>query len=151
MNVSNTDAKRIQSIINTLRFSEEWASFATVLKYDNLANSVVDRGLSVNKKRWKEIYQWLMKFCKELRENPNLLEEDIIIAWLKMQPVDVIQLIYEITWDTNIVALLNIGKYDDSIVLNIASQYLLGSNKTAQESILKLLASPNALSKVLHS
>jgi hypothetical protein len=67
-------------------------------------------------------------------------EEDIVIkiAWQEVKPQDAVQLIYNITWDENIIKLLNSRNFSDTSVLSIATQKLLWNNDLARQWIINL-------------
>ena len=102
--ISNEDIKKARSIMNTMEFTEKWATFSDVVTSDNALRSARKRWFQVND--WTKVLNWVRAFSKKLREDPKILEKPIKIAWVDMQPLDVIQIIYDITWDENILKLL---------------------------------------------
>ena len=131
-----SDIEKLGSLIRTAQFTEQWATFSNVVIASSLYNKARRLWLDVSWTNWKELYNWLRNFAKTIwdEELPDVIE----IAWVKMLPDDVIQLIYVATWDRNIIKLLERWEYDSGTVLNIATQYLLWNNKEASDKIIAL-------------
>lgn len=144
--ISNEDIKKARSIMNTMEFAEEWATFSNVVTSDNALRSARKRWLKVSD--WTQVLNWVKAFSKKLREDPKILEKPIKIAWAEMQPLDVIQIIYDITWDENILKLLRVGFFSDGTVLSVATASLLWWNKEASDVILKLFSKAKETAKV---
>ena len=130
------DIEKLGSLIRTMQFVEQWATFSNVVIASSIYNRARRLWLDVSWTNWRDLYNWLRAFAKTIwdEEIPDVVE----IAWVNMTPEDVIQLIYTATWDKNIIALLNRWEYDSGTVLNIATQYLLWNNKAAANKILAL-------------
>lgn len=130
------DIEKLGSLIRTMQFVEQWATFSNVVIASSLYNRAKRLWLDVSWTNWKELYNWLRNFAQTIWdwELPDVIE----IAWVKMLPTDVIQLIYTATWDRNIIKLLERWEYDSGTVLNIATQYLLWNNKAAANKIIAL-------------
>ena len=130
------DIEKLGSLIRTTQFVEQWATFSNVVIASSLYNRAKRLWLDVSWTNWKELYNWLRNFAQTIWdwELPDVIE----IAWVKMLPTDVIQLIYTATWDRNIIKLLERWEYDSGTVLNIATQYLLWNNKAAANKIIAL-------------
>ena len=138
MRVSADDIKKANSIMKTMQFAEQWATFSDIITADNAIRSA--------RKRWYNVSDGtaflnsLKAFAKKMDEDAKLLDKPIVINWVEMKPLDVIQIIYDITWDENILKLLRIGFYNDWTILSIATSRLLWWNKEAASKILRLFA-----------
>lgn len=143
-----TTEARIRSIINTLNFADQWATFSDVLKMDNLLNTCRRRGLDVSKTNAVKLFDWLKVFARNVADDPKKIATKFDIAWVEMTPIDAIQLIYDATWDRNIIKLLEMGQFDDWTVLDISTQYLLWNNRAASEKILALFSKANETAKI---
>lgn len=146
MRVSNENLSKARSILNTMEFAEKWATFSDVVTADNAIRSARKRWLKVSD--WTSLINWIKWFSKKLWEDPSILSKPIKIAWVDMQPLDVIQIIYDITWDENILKLLRVWFFTDGTVLSIATASLLWWNKEASEKILKLFSKAKETAKV---
>ena len=138
MRVSADDIKKANSIMKTMQFAEQWATFSDIITADNAIRSA--------RKRWYNVSDGtaflnsLKAFARKMDEDAKLLDKPIVINWVEMKPLDVIQIIYDITWDENILKLLRIGFYNDWTILSIATSRLLWWNKEAASKILRLFA-----------
>lgn len=138
MRVPADDIKKANSIMKTMQFAEQWATFSDIITADNAIRSA--------RKRWYKVSDGtaflnsLKAFAKKMDEDAKLLDKPIVINWVEMKPLDVIQIIYDITWDENILKLLRIGFYNDWTVLSVATSRLLWWNKEAASKILRLFA-----------
>lgn len=131
---------RVKSIINTLNFTEQWATISDVLVREKVFDSAKRRWLDVSWTNWTKLYQWLQTFAEAMSADPAWIPNVIEIGWVKMKPIDVAQLIYDATWDNNIIKLIDIWQFDDNTILDVATQYLLWDNKTAQKKIIALFS-----------
>lgn len=148
MNISPSNYNRVNSIINTLSFAEQWATFSDVLKMDNLYSKAKKRGLDVKNTNGKKLYNWLKKFAEEVSDDSSKISAKIEIGWVEMKPIDAIQLIYDATWDKNIIKLINIWQFDDWTILDISTQYLLWNNKKAIRKIAALFSKAKETSEI---
>lgn len=148
INVTPDNYIRVNSIINTLKFAEQGATFSDVLKYDNLWNKAKKRGLDLSKSSQKKLYNGLRKFAEEVSEDADKIPAKLEIGWVEMKPIDAIQLIYDATWDKNIVKLINIGQIDDWTILDIATQYFLWNNDKAARKIVAILSKAKETSTI---
>ena len=48
-----------------------------------------------------------------MEANPDILKDPIKITGVEMKPIDLIQIIYDITQDENILKLLRVGFFND--------------------------------------
>lgn len=136
--ISKENIDKVNSLSKTLRFTEQWASFSDVLVRDKIYRSAKKRWLDVSKTDWTKLYNGLLNFSKEMEINPNAIKETIEIAWVEMKPIDVVQLLYDVTWDDNILQLIKIWSFDDKTILDVATRAMLWENKVAAEKIIKL-------------
>lgn len=146
MRVSQENMQKAKSIINTMEFAEKGATFSDVITADNAARSAAKRGIKV--KDGSQLLHWIKAFAKKLWEDPTILKDPIKIAWVEFKPIDLIQIIYDITQDENILKLLKVGFFNDGTVLSVATSRLLGWNKEAAERILKLFSKAKEAAKV---
>ena len=136
--INKENIEKINSLSKTLRFTEQWASFSDVLVRDKIYRSAKKRWLDVSKTDWTKLYNGLLNFSKEMEINPDAIKETIEIAWVEMKPIDVVQLLYDVTWDDNILQLIKIWSFDDKTILDVATRAMLWENKVAAEKIIKL-------------
>ena len=136
--ISKENIDKVNSLSKTLRFTEQWASFSDVLVRDKIYRSAKKRWLDVSKTDWTKLYNGLLNFSKEMEINPDAIKETIEIAWVEMKPIDVVQLLYDVTWDDNILQLIKIWSFDDKTILDVATRAMLWENKVAAEKIIKL-------------
>lgn len=146
MRISQEDIKKARSIMNTMEFAEKWATFSDVVTADNAARSARKRGLNV--KDWNSFIHWIQRFAEKMNEDPSILKDTINVGWIEMRPIDLIQVIYDITWDENILKLLRIWFFNDGTILSVATTSLLWWNKEAAEKILKLFSKAKEAAKV---
>lgn len=138
MRVTQENIKKANSIMKTIQFTEQWATLSDFVMADNAARSA--------RKRWYGVEDWtaflnaLTAFAKKMDEDVKLLDNPIVINKIEMKPLDVIQIIYDITWDVNILKLLKVWAFDDWTVLSVATTKLLWDTKWAAEKILRLFA-----------
>ena len=145
------DSKKIESLINTLRFAEEWATFSKICEYNNLIEKAKQLWYKTWDKSGKEIYQWLKKFMIGIWTEVKDIPDEIVIAWIKFKPQDVVQLIYSITKDKNILKILNNWTFTDDVALGIATQYFLGNDSNATRKIVNLFTKAKDLPKVTNT
>ena len=130
------DVNRVESLINTLQFAQNWASFSNVVKYDNVKRAA--QWLWYKVEDWQRLYQALHNFVIKLETKKSKIPNKINLAWKDYTPQDVIQLIYAATQDNNIIKLLNAGNFTDDIVLDISTKYFLNDADNAAKKILAL-------------
>lgn len=138
MRLTEENAKKVKSLINTMQFAEEWETFSNIVMKNKVYLSAKKIGLDVSKTDGTKLYNGLRSFAESLSKNEKLLDEPIKIAWVDMTPADVIQLCYEITWDQNIIKLLETWTWGDWILMSIATQKLLWMDRLATQNIIKL-------------
>ena len=147
MRVSKENLSKARSILNTMEFAEKWATFSNVVTADNAARSARKRWFKVSD--WTSVVNWIKWLSKKMWEDPDIFKKPIKIAGAEMQPLDVIQIIYDITWDENIIRLLRLWFIDDGTVLSVATTSLLwASNQESAERILKLFSKATENPKV---
>ena len=130
-----------------MEFAEKWATFSNVVTADNAARSARKRWFKVSD--WTSVVNWIKWLSKKMWEDPDIFKKPIKIAGAEMQPLDVIQIIYDITWDENIIRLLRLWFIDDGTVLSVATTSLLwASNQESAERILKLFSKATENPKV---
>ena len=145
-NVSKENIKKATSIMKTMEFMQDWASFSDIAIADNAARSARARGYKITD--WNALLRDLKKLSASLDEWDNVLKEPIKLAWVEMEPQDVIQIIYDITWDKNIVKLVRIGFVNDWTILSIAASTLLWDTVWAEKKIIKLLTKAKEAPKI---
>lgn len=147
MRVSKENLSKARSILNTMEFAEKWATFSNVVTADNAARSARKRWFKVSD--WTSVVNWIKWLSKKIWEDPDIFKKPIKIAGAEMQPLDVIQIIYDITWDENIIRLLRLWFIDNGTVLSVATTSLLwASNQESAERILRLFSKATENPKV---
>jgi len=136
MKVSKENIAKATSIMNTIGFAEQWASFADIATADAAARAARKRWFKV--KDWKTFLNSLKSFLR--KEEDKMFDWPIVIDWIEMTAKDIIQIIYDITWDENILKLIRIGFYSDETILSIATSKLFNDSDDAAKKILKLFS-----------
>lgn len=132
------DTKKIESLINTLQFASQWASFSNAVKYNNVVRMAQSLWKKVNDWDWQKLYQALHNFVVKLETKARKIPNKIELAWKEYTPQDVIQLIYAATKDNNIIKLAGAGNFTDDVVLDIATKYFLWDSDSANKKIIAL-------------
>jgi len=146
MSVDEKNYKKVKSITNTIKFAEQWATFSSVMEREMAIRSARKLWLDVRHTNWVRIYNDLRNFVKQLditKEIPSEIE----IWWVKMTPSDIIQIIYDITWDKNIIRLVNMWEFTDDAVMWIATKYFFWDKWWAAEKIIALFKRAKQLPK----
>ena len=146
MRVSKENMDKAKSIMRTMEFADKWATFSDIVTADNAARSARKRGLAVND--WNKLLWGIKSFAKKMEENPDILKDPIKIAGVEMKPIDLIQIVYDITWDENILRLLRLGFLDNWTILSVGTTALLWWNKEAADKILRLFSKAKEAPKV---
>lgn len=144
--VTKENISKATSILNTIQFAEQWATFSHIVLADNAKRSAQRLWLKIED--WTKFVYWIKKFCKELSEKPEILDKPIVINWVEMSALDLVQVIYDITWDENILKLIKLWFFPDWAILSVATSRLLWGTKEAAEKILKLFSKAKQVAKV---
>lgn len=137
--INEKNAKKFKTLIKVSEFAEEWATLSDVMIDNRAYSSMKQMGYNVNESEWRKIYNSLIDFAEKVWEEWHTLDYVINIAWRDMEDKDVIQLIYDITWDKNILQLMQAWTLTDNTVLSFALQKLMWNNKQAQDWLIKIL------------
>ena len=144
MRVTKENLDKATTIMNTIAFMEQWATFADIATADAAWRAARKRWFKVND--WKKFLNSLKAFLK--KEEDKMFDWPIVIDWIEMTAKDVIQIVYDLTWDENILKLLRIWFYSDNIVLSIATSKLFWNNEEAAAKILKLFSKAKEWNKI---
>lgn len=144
--VTKENISKATSILNTIQFAEQWATFSHIVLADNAKRSAQRLWFKVED--WTKFVYWIKKFCKELSEKPEILDMPIVINWVEMSALDLVQVIYDITWDENILKLIKLWFFPDWAILSVATSRLLWGTKEAAEKILKLFSKAKQVAKI---
>lgn len=147
--LTEDNANKVKSLINTTLFAEEWMTLSDVMLNNRAYRSMKNMWYKVTEGDWERIINDLQRVAKNFAED-ILWEWDIVIkiAWQDMKPQDVVQLIYAVTWDRNIIKLLASKNFSDTAVLSIATQKLLWNDELARQWIINLFKKWKEWSKV---
>lgn len=147
--LTEENADKVKTLINTSLFAEEGMTLSDVMLDNRAYRSMKSLGYKVTERDWERILNDLQNIAEKFSED-IFWEEDIVIkiAWQEVKPQDVVQLIYNITWDENIIKLLNSRNFSDTSVLSIATQKLLWNNDLARQWIINLFKKGKEWSKV---
>lgn len=147
--LTEENADKVKTLINTSLFAEEGMTLSDVMLDNRAYRSMKNLGYKVTERDWERILNDLQNIAEKFSED-IFWEEDIVIkiAWQEVKPQDVVQLIYNITWDENIIKLLNSRNFSDTSILSIATQKLLWNNDLARQWIINLFKKGKEWSKV---
>lgn len=147
--LTEENADKVKTLINTSLFAEEGMTLSDVMLDNRAYRSMKGLGYKVTEKDWERIVNDLERLAEKFSED-IFWEEDIVIkiAWQEVKPQDAVQLIYNITWDENIIKLLNSRNFSDTSILSIATQKLLWNNDLARQWIINLFKKGKEWSKV---
>lgn len=118
----------VKSLVNTMAFAKQWASFSSIAKYDQVLREAKSLWLDVSKTNWEKLYDAIKDFWRKLKKDDKgnfIIPQEITIDWVRMQPEQVVELISTITNDRNIIKLLNMWEWDWVTTLWVATEYLL--------------------------
>lgn len=118
----------VKSLVNTMAFAKQWASFSSIAKYDQVLREAKSLWLDVSKTDWEKLYDAIKDFWRKLKKDDKgnfIIPQEITIDWVRMQPEQVVELISTITNDRNIIKLLNMWEWDWVTTLWVATEYLL--------------------------
>ncbi len=135
--MTTEDIDRVKRLIRLQNFASQWETFTDILRNNNIYETAKSLWLDLKWKTWEWLYNWLRDFCKKIATD-WIPDWPIVINGIEMQANDVIQIIFSLTWDNNIIKLYRSWKFDDNTVLSIATQYLFWDKKWAENSILSL-------------
>ena len=137
--LTENNANKVKSLINSSLFAEEWMTLSDVMLDNRAYRSMKSMGYKVTERDGEIILNDLQRVAKKFAEDITWDESVVIkIAWKEMKPQDVVQLIYNVTWDKNIIRLLNSKNFSDTSVLGIATQKLLWNDELARQWIISL-------------
>lgn len=150
--LTEENASKVKTLINTSLFAEEGMTLSDVVLDNRVYRSMKNLGYKVTEGDGERILNDLQRIAKAFAED-TFWDEDIVIkiAWQEMRPQDVVQLIYDATWDENIIKLLNSKNFSDTSILSIATQKLLWNNELAREWIINLFKKWKEWNKITNS
>ena len=154
--LTEKNAKKMRTLVNVSLFAEEWATLSDVLLDNRAYTSMKDMGFKVTERQWGQIYNDLRSFARAYNDSIEKWEVDFWdavtkIAGQEVQPKDILQLIYDITWDKNILALVEAWNFSDWAILNMATQKLLWDNEKAKTALIKLFKKGKEWNKITNS
>lgn len=154
--LTEKNAKKMRTLVNVSLFAEEWATLSDVLLDNRAYTSMKDMGFKVTERQWSQIYNDLRNFAKAYNNSIEKWEVGFWdtatkIAGQEVQPKDILQLIYDITWDKNILALVEAWNFSDWAILNMATQKLLWDNEKAKTALIKLFKKGKEWNKITNS
>ena len=154
--LTEKNAKKMRTLVNVSLFAEEWATLSDVLLDNRAYTSMKDMGFKVTERQWSQIYNDLRSFARAYSDSIEKWEVDFWdvatkIAGQEVQPKDILQLIYDITWDKNILALVEAWNFSDWAILNMATQKLLWDNEKAKTALIKLFKKGKEWNKITNS
>ena len=140
--LSDKNIVKVNSLINTSLFTEEWATLSDVMLNNRAFRSMKDMWYKVTESDWWKILRDIEKISDKLSKiwPEENIDTVIKIAWQDMPVEDVIQLIYNITWDKTIIDLVNSKNFTSWAILNLATQRIMWNNQAAKDWIKQLLA-----------
>ena len=140
--LSDKNIVKVNSLINTSLFTEEWATLSDVMLNNRAFRSMKDMWYKVTEEDWWKILRDIEKISDKLSKiwPEENIDTVIKIAWQDMPVEDVIQLIYNITWDKAIIDLVNSKNFTSWAILNLATQRIMWNNQAAKDWIKQLLA-----------
>ena len=150
--LTEENVSKVKTLINTSLFAEEGMTLSDVVLDNRVYRSMKNLGYKVTERDGERILNDLQRVAKAFAED-TFWDEDIVIkiAWQEMKPQDVVQLIYDATWDENIIKLLNSKNFSDTSILSIATQKLLWNNELAREWIINLFKKWKEWNKITNS
>lgn len=150
--LTEENTNKVKTLINTSLFAEEGMTLSDVVLDNRVYRSMKNLGYKVTERDGERILNDLQRVAKSFAED-TFWDEDIVIkiAWQEMKPQDVVQLIYDATWDENIIKLLNSRNFSDTSILSIATQKLLWNNELAREWIINLFRKWKEWNKITNS
>lgn len=154
--LTEKNAKKMRTLVNVSLFAEEWATLSDVLLDNRAYTSMKDMGFKVTERQWSQIYNDLRSFARVYNDSiekweVNFWDTATKIAGQEVQPKDILQLIYDITWDKNILALVEAWNFSDWAILNMATQKLLWDNEKAKTALIKLFKKGKEWNKITNS
>lgn len=154
--LTEKNAKKMRTLVKVSLFAEEWATLSDVLLDNRAYTSMKDMGYKVTERQWSQIYNDLRSFARAYNASiekweVNFWDTATKIAGQEVQPKDILQLIYDITWDKNILALVEAWNFSDWAILNMATQKLLWDNEKAKTALIKLFKKGKEWNKITNS
>ena len=146
--ISVKDVDYIEALINTLKFSEAGAGFSSVLKYTYLVRAANNLGLDIPASQWDELWNSIVNlFKKKEKDFWRAIMWDFVKLWngVEMTTRQLLELVAEMLWNTNINKLIVSDTLTDREILDIAWKYLIWDAKAGGNRIVELIqAAKNA-------
>ena len=140
MKLDDKNLKKVKSIMKTIEFAEEWVTFSAISRRSVAYDTARRIGLKMDKVDSTVFYNSLTKYLEKLyKADFEIWTWPINIAWVEMRAQDVITILYELTWDENIVKLVNGANFSDWEILSIATQRFLWDDANATKGLMKLI------------
>lgn len=146
--LSYKDVEKLNSLVNTTKFVEDWAAFTYIAKCDAAIQWAKQIWLNVKYTNWKKLYEWILDAVRNL--DIKNIPDKFNIANCVMDSKDLITLIFKITWDNNIANLFRAWVIDDNSVLWIATSVLLW-DRQYENNILALVKKANQQNSITNT
>lgn len=151
--ITKENAQKMKTLVNVSLFAEEWATLSDVLLDNRAYTSMKQMWYKVSERDGNRILNDLRSFSKKVAswKDKDIVDWTIKIAGHEVSAEDVIQLIYDITWDKNILSLVSGGNFTNGAILDIATQKLIWDDEAAKTALVKLFQKWKEWNKITNS
>lgn len=125
--LSKADVEFVEDLINTMKFTEAWAGFSTVLKYNALVNRCKELWVDIKWKSGKWLWNSIKSFLTSDDFEKKLEAGDILTLgnWVQVTKRQLLELVVNMTWDLNIKRAVALNQWTDSSLIWVAAKYLM--------------------------
>lgn len=140
--VSMDDVNFVNTMMETLRFSWEWAGFSDILKYSVLKDWAKDLLWADNvSMTWKELWDNIVKILWDSEFNTRIRSWDTVTLddWTKITTRQLLELVTMMVWDTSLYKLIASNNFTDKQLLDVAWAYLVWNAEEWRQAIINLV------------
>lgn len=146
--LSLADVEYIESLIETMRFSWQWAGFSSVMKYNNLNSTAKALWIDVWK-WWGDLWNAIIRLFED-SDFANIIRKDTIKLsnWVEINNRQLLELVVWMVDDIDIAKVIAFDSETDRTLLDIAWKYLIWNAEEWRKLILDLAASVKELPSI---
>lgn len=125
-NLAREDVEYITSLINTMKFSESWAWFSDVLKYNNLIETAKDLWIDTKKYSWARLWKQIVELFKEEAFDTLITRWNTVVLkdWLELTQRELVELVSTMTSELWLRRAIVSNQRTDADLLTVAAKYI---------------------------